>query len=397
MLSVLVAGMSLFIGDISGTALEEIELRTTVSAKRFELYLGETIVWNVFCSAHDSQISCTYDPRTSTVAPMKLLINGPRGIVVAEEQRFTVERELEKWLVRTSSSAELIAEIYVAPALEASFAPELSQPMRRVLAGLALVLYVFEANGIEPSPAAPTYPGLERVGLNPVLGLGYLLNSPFPSKNTVSRKNNHQFLLRVGLAFLDSFELTFDFAVGGRTLDASVIERSLGVPGSIGTLELNTFSGENSTLSGASGISSTLALKYNFASEGLRIYAGIFAGIRYEPMVFSSPDLLRACNGDGSSICRAASGYGIEAPNTAYTFGPLFGVVQPLVTTFAYSFEMFLETRAHATFWVEPQLLFDGDVVPEALLAYERWQELDYGSPVFDISVMAGVAIRFSL
>lgn len=398
MLSMLVAALSLWSGDVSGTALENIELRATDSMNRYQLLLGETIAWNVFCSAAPGQVSCTYDPQTSTVTPMKLVLTGAKGFVVAAEERLLLQRTAENWEVRTSSTGELVAEIFTEPQLEAALEPKLSPRERRSIAAVALILLAFEDNEElrAPSADAPREPR-SKLGFSPVLGIAMQLISPLPNSGAFSRNNAGFFTFRLGVGFLERLELTLDFSVGGRGLDAAVLADRIGESGTIDTLS-NTTCCDNTTVGGdASATLTMLSLRYAFSNDSLRPYLGVAAGMRYEPVIFRSPDLLRVCAGSGEENCHAATGWSIEGPNVAYLAGAVAGVTYTLFGSTFTGFELFAEAQAHATFWAEPELAFDGDVVPESLRAYERWDALDYGGPVLDIAVLAGVALRLSL
>jgi hypothetical protein len=241
------------------------------------------------------------------------------------------------------------------------------------------------------------YDELHRGALT--FALGAQISSPIQSTGTLDRRNGGAFLIQLGADLGRRVQLSIDLALTGRSFDTGALRRELGADGSVGTLTSYTNGRTAAGLSGAGGLWSTLSFRWSPNDWTIRPYFGVLAGLRYEPLLFESADFQAACAGTAESdlFCGATRGYAIEAPTTGWTLGPLAGVRTALFYGEKTGLELRFEARGHATFWGRPKLRFDGEVTEESLRAYGRWSALEYGDPVFDLTTLALLELRFGI
>lgn len=392
------------LSTLNGLRLETLELQDLELRRgheSFALAADGAPAWIVACESN-TRIHCFFDPatRSSTAAPIRLRLsaNSDRsfsGQAITADESYQLEGPTP-WVVRTSST--VIAEISSQPQLELRLAPELSQKQKQTIAALALALEVLREHALQAEFAAPPRARSEERPGNyaAIFGLGAHVLTPFDTRSTLGRVNAGALDLRLGAALSENFELAFEVALGSRALDARALSQTLGARGDLGTLANYTNRRGGTGLSGASALWFHLSARYQLADGPVRPYAGLFAGLRYEPLLFKSDHFLEACTPtpSGDLACGASQGYAIEAASRAFSLGPILGARTRLARSDRFAVDLRLEAQGHTTLWSNPELRFEGDVTSEALQTYERWRAIDYGSPTFDLLFLAAIDVR---
>lgn len=397
------------LSTLNGLRLESLELRELETRRGVETFTlaehGEP-AWAVACeSSRDrtARISCLFDPatRSSSVAPIRLRMSAAEdhlytGQAITPQESYQLEGPAP-WIVRTSSTT--IAEINSKPTLELRLAPGLSKKEKQTIAALALALEVLREHALATLAGPKKMPAVHPSNYAAVVGLGAHVLTPFDTSRTLGRVNAGGLDLHLGAALGERLEIGVELALGSRALDARALRQILGANGELGTLA-NYSNRDNSTgLSGASALWFHLSARYQLAAWPVRPYAGLFAGFRYEPLLFKSDKFLEACTPapEGELVCGASQGYAIEAASRAFSLGPILGARTNLSRSDRFAIDLRLEAQGHTTLWSNPDLRFEGDVSEESLQTYDRWKNISYGSPTFDLIFQAAIDIRILL